>query len=43
LILNGLAAQLGGELSWIEQPAGTAVRLAFPMGSSPSSVAAEST
>jgi two-component sensor histidine kinase len=30
-IMNSLAAQLGGELCWIEQPKGTAVRLAFPM------------
>jgi two-component sensor histidine kinase len=37
LILNGLAAQLGGELSWIEQSRGTAVRLVFPLGSTPSS------
>ena len=30
-IMNSLAAQLGGELCWIEQPKGTAFRLAFPM------------
>jgi two-component system, sensor histidine kinase PdtaS len=30
-IMNGLADQLGGELSWIKQPMGTSVRLVFPM------------
>ncbi|HSD91647.1 MAG TPA: sensor histidine kinase, partial [Methyloceanibacter sp.] len=31
-IMNGLAVQLGGELSWIEQERGTSVRLVFPRG-----------
>jgi two-component sensor histidine kinase len=42
LIINGLAAQLGGELSWIEQSKGTAVRIAFSLGSTPSSIADQS-
>jgi two-component sensor histidine kinase len=42
LILNGLAAQLGGELSWIEQSRGTAVRLAFLLGSPPASIGGKS-
>jgi two-component sensor histidine kinase len=33
-IMNSLAAQLGGELTWIEQNKGTVVRLAFPRVSS---------
>ena len=33
-IMNGLAAQLGGELTWIEQNKGTVVRLAFPKADS---------
>jgi two-component system, sensor histidine kinase PdtaS len=35
-IMNGLAAQLGGELTWMEQPKGTAVQLTMPPASAAS-------
>jgi two-component system, sensor histidine kinase PdtaS len=31
-IMNSLVVQLGGEMTWIEQQRGTAVRVVFPMG-----------
>jgi two-component system, sensor histidine kinase PdtaS len=31
-IINSLVVQLGGEMTWIEQQRGTAVRVVFPMG-----------
>jgi two-component sensor histidine kinase len=41
-IMNSLVAQLGGEMSWLEQQQGTAVRIEFPMAPGSTDIAPQS-